>query len=421
MNRGILFLILNSVFLILNFSISTPGNIQNENLSYLYRNDKQHFRVKFNVWHFSNDSSQLFIRVDPKEFLYKRSGDFFTAEVSVSYRLLESYENPLLIDSASKKFIFQKKENPLPVTVSLEFRSSRQIEMLMECKISDVSKNITDIFYFNVDRSTEQSRNYFRVAPLHDETPFFSYGISPADSFRILHKDTSFKNLIVHYYHRDFPLAAPPFSFDYHESFDYKSDSIFTIEIGEGKIFSFLGEGFYHIQKDTTVKSGLTLFRFYPDFPNLTNPEQLLAPIRYLTARREFDDMKSNKDYKTAVDKFWLDAGGNPERTRYLIKKYYSRVQFANENFTSYFEGWKTDRGLIYIIFGPPHMVYRTSKTEVWIYGEASAAMSLNFSFIKVINPFTDNDYTLSRAPVYESNWYRAVDMWRQGRVYNDF
>jgi GWxTD domain-containing protein len=146
-----------------------------------------------------------------------------------------------------------------------------------------------------------------------------------------------------------------------------------------------------------------------------------MEPVRYLTTRREYDEMKANKDLKNAVDKFWLETGGNAERTRYLIKKYYSRVQFANENFTSYLEGWKTDRGIIYIIFGPPHMVYRSSKTEVWIYGEASAAMSLNFSFIKVINPFTDNDYTLSRAPVYEANWYRAVDMWRQGRVYNDF
>ena len=415
------FLILNSSFLILNFSCSTPGNIQNQNLSYLYRKNKQHFTAEFSVWHFSSDSSQLFIRLDPKEFLYKRSGDFFTAEISVGYRLVESYESPLVIDSASKKFVLQKKENPLPVAVNLEFRSARQAEMLLECKITDVNKSITDIFYLNVDRSTEQSRNYFRVASPNEEVPFFSYQISATDSFRILHKDTSFKNLTVHYYHRNFPLAAPPFSFDYHESFDYKPDSIFAIEIGEGKIFSFPGEGFYHVQKDTTIKPGLTLFRFHSDFPDLTNPEQLLEPIRYLTTRREFEEMKRNKDYKKAVDEFWLETGGNPERTRHLIKKYYSRVQFANENFTSYHEGWKTDRGLIYIIFGPPHMIYRTSKTEAWIYGEASAAMALNFSFIKVINPFTDNDYTLSRAPIYEANWYRAVDMWRQGRVYNDF
>lgn len=415
------FLLILYVFLILNFSCSTPGNIQNQNLSFIYRNDKLHFNPQFNVWNFSKDSSQLFIRLDPKEFLYKRSGDVFTAEISVGYRLVESYENPVVVDSSSKKFVFQKKENPLPVPVSLEFRSDREAEMLLECRVTDIHKNVTDFFYINVDRSSKQSRNYFRIVSPSEEIPFFTYNLSLTDSFRIEHQDTSFKKLIVHYYHRNFPIAPPPFSFDYHESFNYKPDSTFTIEINEGKIFSFPAEGFYHIQKDTSIKSGLTIFRFHHNFPELTSPEQLLEPIRYLTSRKEFDEMTSNKDYKSVVDKFWLDAGGNPERTRYLIKKYYSRVLVANESFTSYQEGWKTDRGLIYIIFGPPHMVYRTSKTEVWIYGEASAAMSLNFSFIKVINPFTDNDFSLSRAPVYEVSWYQSVDMWRQGRVYNDY
>ena len=418
---SLLLLVYASAFLILNFSCSSTGDIQNQNLSYLYRKDKLHFNIRFNVWHFSADSSQLFVLLDPKEFLYKRSDDFFTAEVSVAYRLVESYENPVMIDSSSRKFILQKKENPLQVAVSLDFRSNRQMEMLLECKITDLNKNVSDIFYVNVDRSVDQSRNYFRVTPLNEEVPLFTYRLSAKDSFTIVHMDTSLEDFNVNYYNRNFPLAAPPFSFDHHESFNYRPDSIFKITIGPEEALNFQDEGFYHIQKDTTIKPGLTLFRFHPDFPELTSPEQLLEPIRYLTTRKEFDEMKSNKDLKNAVDKFWLDTGGNPERTRYLIKKYYSRVQFANENFTSYQEGWRTDRGMIYIIFGPPHMVYRSSKAEVWIYGEASAALSLNFSFIKVINPFTDNDFTLSRAPVYEVNWYRAVDMWRQGRVYNDF
>lgn len=421
MNRGALLLILHSALCILNFSCSTPGNIQNQNLSYLYRKDKRHFTADFKVWNFSGDSSRLYVRLDPKEYLYKRDGDFFTAEVSLGYRLVESYEEPVLIDSSSRKFIFQKKENPLPVPVSLDFRSNRPIEMLLECRVTDVNKNVTDIFYLNVDRSTNQSRHSFLIVPPDEDIPLFSYYVSPLDTFRIIHRDSSLKHFNVNYYNRNFPLAAPPFSFDFHEAFDYKPDSTFTIEIGSEKEINFQAEGFYHIQLDTGIKSGLTMFCFHADFPELTTPEQLLEPIRYLTTRREFDEMKSNKDYKKAVDDFWLDAGGNAERTRFLIRKYYSRVQFANKNFTSYQEGWRTDRGLIYIVFGPPHMVYRTSKTEVWIYGEASAALSLNFSFIKVINPFTDNDFGLSRAPIYETSWYRAVDMWRQGRVYNDF
>ena len=37
---------------------------------------------------------------------------------------------------------------------------------------------------------------------------------------------------------------------------------------------------------------------------------------------------------------------------------YYRRVRFANEEFTQYKDGWKTDRGMIYILFGPPNQVF---------------------------------------------------------------
>ena len=164
----------------------------------------------------------------------------------------------------------------------------------------------------------------------------------------------------------------------------------------------------------------MTIFCFRSDFPELTTPSQLVESIRYLMARKEFEEVKNNPNPKGAVDKFWLELGGNPERTRHLISKYYSRVEFANRNFSSYHEGWKTDRGMIYIIFGAPHLVYRTLKSELWIYGDVSSSLSLNFSFIRVINPFSDNDFSLSRAPTYEASWYRAVDTWRQGRVFND-
>jgi hypothetical protein len=84
-------------------------------------------------------------------------------------------------------------------------------------------------------------------------------------------------------------------------------------------------------------------------------------------------------------------------------------------------EGWQTDRGMIYIIFGSPGTIYRSDESESWIYGTPNSTLALNFFFVKVKNPFTENDFTLTRSPSYESNWYRAVEIWRQGRAYNSF
>ena len=140
----------------------------------------------------------------------------------------------------------------------------------------------------------------------------------------------------------------------------------------------------------------------------------MLLPLRYLTTKKEFNELLLQKNKKIAVENFWIEIAGNQSRAKSLIRKYYNRVQEANRLFTSYLEGWKTDRGLIYIIFGPPNIVYRMSDYERWIYGEAGNKLSLKFDFVKVNNPFTDNDYSLVKSPDYKEKWYHAVNYWRR-------
>ena len=91
----------------------------------------------------------------------------------------------------------------------------------------------------------------------------------------------------------------------------------------------------------------------------------------------------------------------------------------ANTYFTSYTEGWKTDRGLIYIIFGLPVTIYKAENIERWIYGTSQSNKTLVFNFMRQENPFTANDYVLSREEMYKISWTQAVDTWRNGRVYS--
>jgi hypothetical protein len=49
-------------------------------------------------------------------------------------------------------------------------------------------------------------------------------------------------------------------------------------------------------------------------------------------------------------------------------------VKFTNDNFSSYREGWKSDRGMVFIILGPPNNIdrhpfeYYSKPYEVWEY-----------------------------------------------------
>ena len=144
----------------------------------------------------------------------------------------------------------------------------------------------------------------------------------------------------------------------------------------------------------------------------------MVEPMRYITTKKEFTFLYESEDKKAAVDKFWLDVAGSSERARTLIREYFNRVESSNHYFTSYMEGWKTDRGIIYIIYGSPNVIYKGKDYENWIYGEENNVMSVSFTFSKVNNPISNNDYQLNRSSSYKNTWFRAVDSWRSGRVY---
>ena len=93
-------------------------------------------------------------------------------------------------------------------------------------------------------------------------------------------------------------------------------------------------------------------------------------------------------------------------------------MEDANEYFSTHLEGWRSDRGIIFVIFGPPDVIYKSSQGESWIYGNGKTKPSITYNFNSTYNPFSTNDMRLERNPEYKTYWYKAVDTWRQGRVY---
>jgi hypothetical protein len=101
------------------------------------------------------------------------------------------------------------------------------------------------------------------------------------------------------------------------------------------------------------------------------------------------------------------------------IREYYNRVRLANRYFTSYKEGWKTDMGMIFIIYGRPSRIIRTNEMEFWFYNpNVTNPTEIRFSFAKKPNQYLDDAYTLVRQGVYESVWYPAIELWRSGKAF---
>ncbi len=387
-----------------------------------YKRDATTIRPQFVIFHVSDSISELHFKIDSKEILYTRpDGIDFYSNVLISYRLLPSFDSKEIIDSASVRLVDKNNDNAdksLIGKINVKALSGRTY--VLRITVTDLNRNVETIAVTSVDKEDDLNRQNFIVKLKSSETPLFRNYTKSNEELIINYKAKIGVNIYVRYYDRDFPLAAPPFSVSESRPFQYKQDSLFILQLSDqGSInFTATKKGFYHFQLDTTKREGLTLFYFSDLFPEVKKAADMVSPLRFITSKQEYDELYYSTNKKAAIENFWLNSTGNQDRAKEVIRKYYNRVQDANYYFTSYLEGWKTDRGMIYLIFGSPNVIYRTLNSETWIYGEENNINSLSYSFSKVNNPFTNNDYSIERSVVYKQSWYTAVDIWREGRTY---
>ena len=71
--------------------------------------------------------------------------------------------------------------------------------------------------------------------------------------------------------------------------------------------------------------------------------------------RKAFGRLNTDEEREEFIEQFWLRRDPTPdtEENEYR-EELYRRIAYANETFASGIPGWKTDRGMIYIKYGPP-------------------------------------------------------------------
>src|ERR1700732_1262652 len=70
--------------------------------------------------------------------------------------------------------------------------------------------------------------------------------------------------------------------------------------------------------------------------------------------RNAFLQLDTNEEREQFIEQFWLRRSSNPALPDNDFKEeHYRRIAYANEHYASGIPGWKTDRGRMYIIWGP--------------------------------------------------------------------
>lgn len=397
----------------------TPSNsVTVRNYSSLYKSSNTEGILSARAYHINDSITRIYFKIKNNQ-----SDSAFIEESSLAQlrvALFETIESTKPFDSTL--FDLNKiKLNYQPGFVLGEFE-------LKIFKRTDYQAEIALLNYFPLTNTHTlislnklDSIGQYDMLLIDDESnlPIINDYVSPQQVIRFKSERKLNQEFGLKLFDRNFGLALPPFGVNAHKPFDYIPDSIILLDFNQGlsNPVAISRHGIYHLELDKVSHSGVTCFLFDDSYPSIEKIEQLIFPLRYITSKAEYQAILESENQKGAIDKFWLSRAGNEAKARKMIKEFYSRVEKSNRLFSSHNEGWKTDRGMIYLVYGPPTNTYRNNNFETWIYGFEGTQYSITFNFTKVDNPFTNNDYTLNRSSMYKTSWYQAVESWREGRI----
>ncbi len=162
------------------------------------------------------------------------------------------------------------------------------------------------------------------------------------------------------------------------------------------KVKTELVQGTYSVEKTKDIvirKVGISHL--------ISNFDEALQQMRYILNSKERAEIKKVKSKKREelFKKLWKRRDPTPDTVvNELMNEYYKRVAYANTHFDSFIDGWQTDRGMIYIIFGPPDDIEHTvlsqiqNTTEIWYYYRIQESFTFidrdGFGNYQLVTPF---------------------------------
>ena len=161
------------------------------------------------------------------------------------------------------------------------------------------------------------------------------------------------------------------------------------------------------------------------NYPQLKTARELTRPLIYLMDEKKYKQMLKISEpdsLKVAVDHFWLSNIEDEQEALEVLQLYYERVEEANKQFSNFKEGWKTDPGMVYILFGPPWYNLTRGNTMIWYYSFNRQDPNYYYEFVK---PVTKHDsypfdhWILERKPGCFDIHQQQLNLWLSGIILN--
>ncbi len=116
--------------------------------------------------------------------------------------------------------------------------------------------------------------------------------------------------------------------------------------------------------------------------------------------RAAFTRLRMDEERDHFIKQFWLRRDPTPELPENEFKaEHYRRIAYVNDLYASSILGWRTDRGRIYIVYGPPDEIesHPSDGVEFWRYRSLERiGDDVDFEFA---DPERSGEYRLTRGP----------------------
>ncbi len=415
------YLLLFGVIIAALFSACTAGRQSgSDRIVRSYDWEARPFHPEYLVYHSNTDSSHFWIKINSGELLYARRSPEAPFEGRIKCDLrIQKYREEGFIEHDTLSILINDlnpdREGRI-IVKKHSFRLDTGAVYRFLINTTDLNRRIDDFTTLEVYKANFPTREDYLIYKEGQELPVFHDDFKKGDKVKI---STERAETLLRYLNWDpgSKLPPPPFT-DANPATPFPPSESGTNFIAgglpitlEGPLTTITGNRGNHIMTLRVHETG---------YPKVQSIDAMIESLRYISSRREHEKIVGSKYPKRELDAFWLDCGSTKDRTRDLINIYYGRVEEANYYFTSVNEGWKTDRGLVHIIFGNPNRIRSGSDYETWIYGEENNISSVVFNFRRINTPISRNHYILDRNPIYRTDWDRAVTAWRNGRIFQE-
>ena len=360
-----------------------------------------------------DDSLKIYATFHIKRLEGQNARFLSPSRFEIRYNVFADYLNPTVLFGDS---LYRMKTNfkPDKAQIWFSFKVHKPSAPSAVLFISVHDNELDETTQFDIPLVINKSTvgQYYGIFTSKGKEPLFANYFTVKDTVQFRKMTDRYQKLIVFRYNYDFDPAAPPMQYIPRPNKEMQIDCVFSVRADSP--LRFKKAAFYFVQEDTTTTEGFSFTVKEFKYPKLSRAKELIGPLAYITKNEEYEELVRSKFPKLAVDDFWQNFGNNDQNAKKQIKLFYSRAEKANELFTSFKDGWKTDMGMIYIMYGKPSRVIRQFDKEFWTYVTANNSQII-FTFDRKPTIFTPKNFELEREKYYETSYLSNVQQWRKG------